>query len=295
MLVSSDGQYEYPIRNFIPRFVEAANYAATFGFQWLKHNNTQYDEHSGTNASEKRFFEESRWPRKLRGEVILEAGSGAGIFTEHAANTGAMVISFDYSVAVEANYAHNGHRENLLLVQANIFAMPFDGSYFDRVICIGVLQHTPDPRRAFDCLAHVLKGGGALCVDIYRVSPMTLTKYMVRPYTRTIESQALYEWCERHVERMWVVARLVRRIPRIGPYLNWLLLVADYSAWYTMDDAKLKQWAVLNTFDMLSPRYDKPRNCWTVRRWFTKAGFACIDVHNGYNGVEGRGTKPKLL
>ena len=65
---------------------------------------------------QKRFFESSKWSRDLKGETILEVGSGSGRFTEHAVSTGAMVISLDYSIAVEANYASNGHNKNLLIV-----------------------------------------------------------------------------------------------------------------------------------------------------------------------------------
>ena len=67
--------------------------------------------------------------------------------------------------------------------------------------------------------------------------------------------------------------------------------MADYSAWYKLEDCKLKDWAVLNTFDMLSPRFDKPKSASTVRKWFSKAGFMEVEVGRGYNGIEGRGRK----
>src|SRR6266581_2331436 len=98
----------YPIVNGVPRFVRTDNYASTFGFEWQRHSRTQYDSESGTKISETRFFGETGWPRDLRGQTILEVGGGSGRFTEHAASTGAMVVSIDYSVAVDANYASNG-------------------------------------------------------------------------------------------------------------------------------------------------------------------------------------------
>ena len=51
---------EFPIIRSIPRFVDIENYASGFGFQWIKHAKTQYDSHSGTNLSERRFFEETK-------------------------------------------------------------------------------------------------------------------------------------------------------------------------------------------------------------------------------------------
>src|SRR5262245_57598559 len=185
---------QYPIVRSIPRFVSNDNYAASFGLEWTRHARTQYDSQSGTNLSEKRFFEETGWPRRMEGEVILEAGSGSGRFTEQAANTGAMVVSFDLSVAVEVNHATNGARDNVLIVQADIRRIPCRSGAFDKVFCFGVLQHTPDPRGAFMCLPEVLRPGGTLVVDVYAqgfVKEILATKYWVRTLIRNKQLDTL--------------------------------------------------------------------------------------------------------
>ena len=38
---------EYPIVNFIPRFVPKSNYADSFGFEWNMHKKTQFDSEKG--------------------------------------------------------------------------------------------------------------------------------------------------------------------------------------------------------------------------------------------------------
>lgn len=297
-LRARNSQIRYPIVNFIPRFVPQDNYARNFGLEWNVHSRTQYDAASGHALSRTRFFEETRWPADLAGETILEVGSGSGRFTEHALSTGATVVSFDYSEAVEANYASNGHHDNLLLVQASVFEMPFAANAFDRVFCFGVLQHTPDPRRAFRALEKMLKPGGALAADIYikNFARWALPfKYWVRPFTKGQSPEQLYPMVKRYVDFMWPLARRIRRIPKIGPSLNWKLLIADYSQHLAgADESTLKQWAYLDTFDMLSPRYDYPQTIRTFRRWFRDAGLREIDVRSGYNGVEGRGRKPLI-
>jgi hypothetical protein len=75
-------------------------------------------------------------------------------------------------------------------------------------------------------------------------------------------------------------------------WLNWRLLVADYRGVFDLPDDLLREWAILDTFDMLSPRYDFPQTQDTLKAWFAQAGMTDVEVHYGYNGIEGRGRKP---
>lgn len=289
-------QQSFPITGAIPRFVPLDNYARGFGLEWIKHARTQYDADSGIAISRTRFFAETRWPEKMPGELILEVGSGSGRFTEHAASTGALVVSLDMSHAVEANYASNGHLPNVLIVQGSLYDMPFPRGVFDRVFCFGVLQHTPDVKKAFFSLLPFLRPGGSLAVDVYRRQRgwrrLLQTKYLVRPITRRMAPEMLYRLCNRYVRLMWPVAKLLRKIPRIGGALNWALLIADYAHEFDFPDATLREWAILDTFDMLSPAYDSPQYLETLQQWFAEAGLQEVEVHYGYNGIEGRGLKP---
>jgi SAM-dependent methyltransferase len=284
----------YPITRHIPRFVPLENYASGFGLEWTKHAKTQYDSHSGVPLSEERFFNETGWQRHLDGEIILEAGSGSGRFTEHALRTGATVVSCDYSYAVDANYESNGYNDNLLLVQADVFHPPFPTAYFDKIYCFGMLQHTPSPVRAFRSLLPLLKPGAEIVVDVYErsfVQSTIKTKYWVRPLLRRIPHQVLYRLVQRYVDLMWPVASMLRKIPELGYRLNWQLLIGDYSK-VGLSGPLLKEWAYLDTFDMLAPRYDNPQTHATVRAWFARAGLIDVRVQRGYNGIEGHGRRP---
>ena len=91
---------------------------------------------------------------------------------------------------------------------------------------------------------------------------------------------------------MWPLSCLIRKIPIIGPTINWTLLVADYSRQLPKaDDATLKEWAYLDTFDMLSPAYDYPVTVTELKHWFEEEDLRDIEVHKGWNGVEGGGVK----
>jgi ubiquinone/menaquinone biosynthesis C-methylase UbiE/uncharacterized protein YbaR (Trm112 family) len=284
----------YPIVGFVPRFVAADGYAAAFAYEWKIHTRTQYDGSSGVPDSERRFFAATKWPRKLPGEIMLEVGCGSGRFTEQAVSTGAFVVSIDYSSAVEVNYASNGHRENLLIVQADLFRMPFRRQYFDRLYCFGVLQHTPDVGAAFRALLPVVKAGGHVAIDVYDKRWWTVfkTKYWVRPITRRMKHETLYRMVVNYVDRMWPLARLIDRLPS-GYHANAQLLIASKRHKYPdADDDWLREWAKLDVFDMLSPTHDHPQTLRTVRRWFKGEGLLDSEVHYGHNGIEARGRIP---
>lgn len=81
-----------------------------------------------------RCIVEELW-KTLAGKHVLEAGCGAGRFTEVLLAQGALVTSVDLSSAVESN-AHNfpisvRHR----VAQADILALPFSPCQFDVVFC----------------------------------------------------------------------------------------------------------------------------------------------------------------
>jgi SAM-dependent methyltransferase len=168
---------------------------------------------------------------------------------------------------------------NVLIVQADVFAMPFRTGTFDRIFCFGMLQHTPDPRRAFGALPRFLKPGGALCADIYKLAlfrSVLQTKYWVRPFTRRMRPERLYALVRKWVDFMWPVAALIRKLPK-GYAINWRLLVADYS-YLGLQGGMLKEWSYLDTFDMLAPRFDRPAKRTTFCGWASEAGLRDIEA-----------------
>ena len=286
-------QQIYPIVSHIPRFVSDSNYANNFGLEWTRHARTQYDSETGVTVSHQRLFEETRWPEDLRDETILEVGSGSVRFSEHLISTGAMVVTTDLSRAVQVNHASNGHKSNVLIVQSDLYRMPFRKEAFDRVLCIGVLQHTPDVEKSFMTLTNYLKPGAQLVIDVYRkftgIKGLLQQRiYLLRYLLRNVNEERLYAMIERYVNGIWPLARLLHRIPWLGPKLVWFVLQLPYYQQFDLNDAALRDWARLDLYDMLSPKYDQPQTLESVTGWFECAGLVEIEVHYGHNGIEGR-------
>jgi 2-polyprenyl-3-methyl-5-hydroxy-6-metoxy-1,4-benzoquinol methylase len=279
----------YPVVRGIPRFVSDEHYAGNFGLQWNRHRRTQLDSHTGLPLSRDRLFAASAWPDRLEGETVLEVGSGAGRFTEVLASTGADVISCDLSDAVEANLANNGDKPNVQIVQANIAELPLPEHSVDKVVCLGVIQHTPAPEAFFKELVKYVKPGGQLVIDCYsaRLRTVLCWKYLLRPITTRMKPETLYRIVERVTPSLLPVGLfLYRWLGAVG----YRLLPVHTHAHVGLPPHLLKDWAVLDTFDMYSPAHDHPRTAPQVERWFREAGFVDVTVEYGLNGVVGRGT-----
>ena len=290
-LISEDGQSKYAIRDNIPRFVPESNYSDSFGFQWNKFRKTQLDSFSGTKISEKRLFKATLFDKKeLDGDLVLEAGSGAGRFTEVLVKQNIRLFSFDYSSAVEANFLNNGDLSNLTLFQGDIFNIPFQDKTFDHVICLGVLQHTPNPRRAFESLKSKLKSGGTIYIDCYalKLHHYLQWKYFLRPLTKRIDSIKLFKFISTTTPFFIPLVQVAKKL--FGKVGTRLFPIVEFSQ-LGLEKNLNKDWAILDTFDMYSPEHDHPQTIEEVSSWFNKEEFENIEIFYGDNGVVARAIK----
>jgi len=196
-LVAISSQEKFPIVRGIPRFCPADNYSESFGFQWNHFDRIQLDVHSGVDLSQQRFYAETGWdPQELSHCSLLEVGSGAGRFSEVILRTTTSVLhSVDYSSAVDANRRNNAaFGERLQLAQASIYELPFADNSFDKVFCLGVLQHTPSFSESVAALISKARVGGEIVVDFYPIKGWYTkihSKYLLRPLTKRLPKPLL--------------------------------------------------------------------------------------------------------
>jgi len=284
LALAKDGLVEnyaitFPKKNGAYRIVAEDNYTGSFSYQWNKFTDTQLDKASKLNISKSRFFAETNWNKEdLSGMNVLEVGSGAGRFTQIILDhTKANVYSVDYSNAVEANYKNNGPNDRLHLFQASIYEMPFAKAQFDKVLCLGVLQHTPDFEQSVKALIEMAKPGAEVVVDFYGVNGWWTklhAKYMYRPFTKKMRYERLYQLIDRNIDWMISASRFFTKIG-LGKILNRFIPICDIDGTLpsSLSYKQLRELCVLDTFDMFSPEYDNPQKIDTVVNWFKKYGM----------------------
>lgn len=299
-LVAADG-VSYPIVDSIPRLVASANYSDDFGVQWNLFRKTQLDSHTGLDISRSRLERCFRGELgSIAGKLVLEAGSGAGRFTEVLLGAGAIVHSLDYSSAVSANASNNGASDRLTLVQADIREIPFAKGSYDYVVCLGVLQHTPSPEESMASLWSMLKPGGRLVIDHYRY------RLRFRLPTPFGDAASLYRWAILRLPRRYRF-RAVKRITDFWFPVHWAFrdsLLAQrlirrvspvrfyYPALRLADREMYYEFSLLDTHDSTTDVYKHLRSEDQIRATLRGLGAEDVTVSVGGNGVEASCRKP---
>jgi SAM-dependent methyltransferase len=252
----------FPITNGIPRFVEPDNYASSFGYQWNLFRKEQLDTYNGTTLSADRLWSETSWTNTdLKGKWVLDAGCGAGRFLDAASRSEGQIVGIDISSAIDAAKENLGGRENVHFVQASIYELPFPEGAFDFVYCIGVIQHTPDPKASLAAIAKMVKPAGEIAVTIYPRKKWTklFSKYWLRPVTKRLKKETLLKLIQGLMPVAFPVTDVLFRIPAVGKGFMFLIPVANYVHEQQLSRDQRYAWAILDTFDMLSPQFDQPQ------------------------------------
>jgi 2-polyprenyl-3-methyl-5-hydroxy-6-metoxy-1,4-benzoquinol methylase len=291
-----------PVVKGIPRFVSSKNYASAFGDQWNTYRKTQLDSYTGTTISRDRLERCLGGSLDIvRGKSILEAGCGAGRFTELLLCAGAQVFACDLSTAVEANYDNCNQHPNYFVCQANLLQLPVLPEQFDIVICLGVIQHTPNPEETMTALCSYVKPGGLLVIDHYRYGAEDLTPMRRKLRSFLIQTPANFSllFTGTLVSALWPIHQFLweyrsrARFARLRSRFLYHSPVLDYHDSYAHLGPKLLHaWAMLDTHDALTDYYKHKRNVEEITNCLHENGLIDIEVAYGGNGIEARAVKP---
>jgi len=298
-------QGKFPIRDGIPRFVAGDAYASTFSFEWNRWRRTQFDTASRKTSESTFAASTGRGGEALRGKIVLDAGCGAGRYTDLAAQAGAEVVGVDLSLAVEVAHENLGKLPNCHFLQADLLHLPFPPGMFDSIYSIGVLHHTPNTRESFLRLVHTLKPSGEVAIWVYPRRRLTETfRYFPQQVNEVLAQDVNFH----------IPAQAEQIIRRLAPFLDWTMETASSiqriftsrlpTRWlYGLCHVAIPlyylyriplfyplrlitkiamdpdpEWRVLDTFDWYSPKYQWKHTYAEVREWFEEAGLEEVTI-----------------
>lgn len=218
----------------------------------------------------------------LKNKVTVDIGCGSGRFTKWAAKAGTTVsFATDLGDSVEVAYKMTKDFENVAIVQADIYAMPFDKS-IDIAYSIGVLHHLPAPKQGFLSLIKVLKTKGKMLIWVYSRRNNNRALYLYEPMRvvcRLIPKPILFKLCyfpaaTVHSWNIFCKAFKLKNMP-FGYYENFAF------------NMKLN-----DSFDVLATPKSNYYYSEEIEKWFSdgklrnvksfehpEAGITCVGIH----------------
>lgn len=267
---------KYNIVNFVPRFVSNEEYVSSFGDEWNLFKNVKNTRPSMSKEEMNKYLDLNR--EDIENKHVLEIGCGAGPYLDISAKEykAKHIIGVDLSRAVDAAYENVGELNNVTIIQANLFHLPFKEESFDLIYSLGVLHHTPDTKEAFKAITRYVKKQGLVSIWLYG-------KY----WERKIKNQ---NWIRKNITSKFSSKQLYI-FSKISSYLYYLYLLPIIGDGLrerfplAMDkDIQVRQ---LNTFDMYSPTYINYHYLDEVYEWFEEENFKDIKPSRYLLGIKG--------
>jgi 2-polyprenyl-3-methyl-5-hydroxy-6-metoxy-1,4-benzoquinol methylase len=266
-ILNSSDDVRIPIRNGIARFTPDISYSSgNFGLLREEFAELQLDSCNGTTDRLNTILYRTKWPREyFKDKLILECGCGVGPDTEILLSLGARVVAVDLAGLdiAKKNLSKHENRNNALLVQASITDLPFDKKTFDIVFCHRVLQHTPDAEATLAHILQFVKDKGAVFVHSYSDHPYQRLrwKYFLRPITATMSSKLLFKIIRSGAPFFYGLTTMICKYKwgrdlayRFIPFCNHRY----HPPFKDKSDKFIMSYGIHDTFDALSPKYDRP-------------------------------------
>ncbi|MHB1560894.1 MAG: class I SAM-dependent methyltransferase [Isosphaeraceae bacterium] len=243
---------------------------STYGLQWNRYRIVRDDEDRATFLHRTGLAADG-----LAGKAVLDAGCGMGRYLRIAASSPArLVVGIDLSRAVEAARDITCGLPQVAIVRGDLLRPPFAAGGFDVIYSLGVLDHTPDPRRAFLELARLLRPGGVIAIWVYPRERRIVEAMMnaQRAVSTRLPLSVLEPLCRIAAPIGGFKRRLLasrwRPVERLGVALHLATIGVSMHP-----DPEVR---VCDTLDWYAPRYLSRHTHAEVAGWFAEAGL--VDV-----------------
>lgn len=218
-------------------------------------------------------------------EMCLNAGCGVA-WSEYLFNVNSKTKRFaaDLSLAVEVAYERTRELDNVVVLQGNLFELPFPDNSFDIVFADGVVHHTPEPKGAVLRLCDYLKPGGLLGIYIYKVKPFL--RELADREIRAITTEMTFEECLEFSSQMSALGKALQQfttllvveedIPLLGiekGTYNLQKFIYDHFVKCFYNGKLGREASDLVNVDWYHPAYASHHTEKEVREWLAEGGL----------------------
>ena len=267
-------KYSSKIKNnknlsFFDFSVEKQNYSQSFFEEYKKYPKIQLDSYNKLNLNKIRLYNNIQCSREeLAEKDILEVGSGSGKFTEILIESKCNLVTTDINDSILINYKNNFDKtliKKVYFIKNDLNQNIFKENVFDLVILYGVLQNTIDQKAIIKDLISKVKKGGKLTLDVTKANNfgthLLNPKYFWRNLFKRICPNKTFKLVNFLIpkfikmdtflkKKFGIIGRIISKIIFPFPLINYFFLPLK-------DEIKL-QMSILDTFDALASKYDKP-------------------------------------
>jgi len=241
-----------------------------YGLQWNRYRIVRSEEDEATLK-----LKTGLTPSEFFGKTVLDGGCGMGRYARVAASWGASVLGMDLSeAAVAAQDMTEAYASHVQIIRGDLMRPPISEGQFDLVYSIGVLDHTPDPKRAFLNLAQCVKPGGRMAIWVYQKQSPVVERVMAAH--RSVARRLPVTWLERLSRwsvpiggiKRWLMGSRSALVQRFGVAIHALTIGVSMHP-----DPEVR---ACDTLDWYAPRFVSHHTPEEVESWFSEAGFTRI-------------------
>ena len=187
--------------------------------------------------------------RPKRGECILDAGCGTGIFTRHLLAEGTFVVGLELSFPMLLKAGEKLDRNQFNMVQGDMLHLPFADNEFDKTISVSAIEFLENAKEAIDELFRVTRPGGCMVVTtLNRLSPWAARRKVAAKEGHPIFKHALHRSPDE-----------IRKISPVQPLIKSAIhFQKDDEPFHARKIEKQGQADDLDTGAFLVARWEKP-------------------------------------
>jgi 2-polyprenyl-3-methyl-5-hydroxy-6-metoxy-1,4-benzoquinol methylase len=265
-------QRQFPIKEGVARFLQILSQDEQqvrrgFNVAYEHYRDSRYLHF--TPALIEQWLENVNLPGDFfQGKLVLDAGCGSGRWSYAMALLGATVVAVDLTDSgVAAAHAATAAMNNVVVLQASLFQLPFRPESFDFVVSWGVMHHTPNTKAAFGRVAPMAKRGGTFYVMVYeKHNPWKFVwTDMIRRVLHRFPEHRRYELCR----------YLIIKNQRLYLFLQRYIICAPYPL--SGDPLEVSTFHY-GLYDAYTPMYNFLHTRAEVTLWFEEHKFREITL-----------------